>query len=142
MRRVIIANLAGLALLAGWGGETSAKDLGAFPAVTRTAEPVSPLTAVRLVTVADLENDPGIRLNRVESLTVRLDATELASSLSFDARMPQHEHGMVTHPRVTATAPNEFRVDGVKLHMAGLWELLLTVHIAGADQKVVIPVLM
>jgi hypothetical protein len=40
---------------------------------------------------------------------------------SFDARMPAHNHGMVTKPIVKKVSDSEFSVEGVKLHMPGKW---------------------
>jgi hypothetical protein len=55
--------------------------------------------------------------------------------------MPAHDHGMALTPRVTSTAPGELRIDGVNLHMAGHWDLTLTVQTAnpqtGIDQPTV-----
>lgn len=42
---------------------------------------------------------------------------------SFDARMPEHNHGMVTKPVVKKHADGQYTVDGVKLHMPGKWVL-------------------
>ncbi len=42
--------------------------------------------------------------------------------LRFDAEMPHHGHGMNVVPRVERTAPGQFVVHGVLLHMGGRWE--------------------
>ncbi len=43
--------------------------------------------------------------------------------LRFEAFMPRHRHGLVTQPRVRALGAGRFVLEGVLLHMAGLWEL-------------------
>ncbi len=43
--------------------------------------------------------------------------------LRLEAWMPRHRHGLVTQPRVRALGAGRFAVEGVLLHMAGLWEL-------------------
>jgi hypothetical protein len=45
------------------------------------------------------------------------------SSLSFDARMPHHRHGMNQIPTVTQLQPGEcrWRIEGIRLHMPGTW---------------------
>ena len=68
----------------------------------------------------------------------RADADDLTPS--FDARMPEHGHGMLLKPRLTALAPDLYRIDGVKLHMAGTWEIALTLPAGGEPARFVIPV--
>ena len=43
--------------------------------------------------------------------------------LSFDARMPEHRHGMRVRPTIERTGDGRFRVRGARLHMPGSWEL-------------------
>jgi hypothetical protein len=37
--------------------------------------------------------------------------------------MPRHGHGLATQARVLPAGPGRFRVEGLRLHMSGLWEL-------------------
>lgn len=77
--------------------------------------------------------DRGFVLNRMQSLVVRVMqkdraaasilVTPISSGLTFDARMPEHNHGMVTKAKIVAVAPDEYHIEGVKLHMPGQWEL-------------------
>lgn len=43
--------------------------------------------------------------------------------LSFDARMPEHRHGMRVRPSVESLGAGRWRVRGARLHMPGAWEL-------------------
>jgi len=54
----------------------------------------------------------------------------------FDARMPEHNHGMVTKPVIKKISASEYAVDGVKLHMSGKWVLEFKVR----DKSVKFPV--
>jgi hypothetical protein len=45
--------------------------------------------------------------------------------------MPEHRHGMVSEPRVRPNGPGRFRVEGLLLHMAGVWELQFDVTDGG-----------
>jgi hypothetical protein len=66
-----------------------------------------------------------IPLNLLTSfhLKIRTHANILKlSSVTFDASMPLHRHGMVTLARVKRLSQSEFQIEGVKLHMIGLWE--------------------
>jgi hypothetical protein len=48
--------------------------------------------------------------------------------------MPEHAHGLVRVPLVTAGGGGAYRVDGLLLHMRGRWELLFDVsHDGRAD---------
>lgn len=51
-------------------------------------------------------------------------------TLSVDAAMPEHEHGMNREPRVTPagrSGTGAFEVEGMLFHMLGRWELYLDV---------------
>lgn len=78
--------------------------------------------------------------DKLVSLKVRLagkDGKPAASTFkleSFDARMPEHNHGMVTKPVIKNVSGSEFTVDGVKLHMPGKWVLEFVV--SGKSVKV------
>lgn len=54
--------------------------------------------------------------------------------IAFDARMPEHQHGMNLSPKILHRASGEFEVKGVKLHMSGSWVLYLTVNVNGRKQ--------
>ncbi len=79
-------------------------------------------------TVPEGAKDDGVVLNRTVTMTVKIhpltDAAKTVkyTDLKLDARMQAHKHGMVTKPKITETAPNEYKIEGVKLHMAGDWE--------------------
>jgi hypothetical protein len=65
-------------------------------------------------------------------------------SVSVDARMPQHGHGMTTRPvadpgrcegTVCSHPEGIYRMDGMKFHMQGEWTVVFTVEgPAGPDQ--------
>jgi hypothetical protein len=56
------------------------------------------------------------------------------TSIAFDAVMPGHDHGMTTDTQVKALGDGRFQVEGILLHMAGLWEL----HVDATDEDGVI----
>ncbi|MAF64565.1 MAG: hypothetical protein CMJ84_02745 [Planctomycetes bacterium] len=70
-----------------------------------------------------------VPLNEVFAVEVSVFTDEkrrepaVAVELAFDARMPQHGHGMRREPRVQRLGDGRFRVEGVLLHMPGYWEL-------------------
>src|SRR5206468_3499126 len=83
-----------------------------------------------------------IPLNEPFDLDVRiLTNDDLASpmsdvSLSVDARMPAHGHGMNTLPTVKQTGKGMFNVTGLLFHMPGHWELYFDVTRDNVTQRV------
>jgi hypothetical protein len=74
-----------------------------------------------------LENPNGVPINDAK--------------IEVDGGMPEHDHGLATRPRVTA-APGEgdYQLDGLRFHMHGDWELLLTIVADGKTDTVVVNV--
>jgi hypothetical protein len=56
-------------------------------------------------------------------VSTRNDESRADVTLSVDALMPEHNHGMNTRAIVTPDGVGKFRVDGLMLHMRGEWEL-------------------
>lgn len=48
-----------------------------------------------------------------------------------DATMPEHRHGMNYRPSLHPLGDGRWRVEGLLWHMAGRWELLLELRVAG-----------
>jgi hypothetical protein len=61
------------------------------------------------------------------------------TDLTVAARMPAHNHGTFLTPRAVLIAPGVFRVDGVKFHMRGAWQMTLTLRMAQEPVTVVAP---
>ncbi len=89
--------------------------------------------------VATADKSP-VKLNTHTSLIVNLvpnsKEVPLVSDFKFDAKMPQHKHGMVTAPKIVKVSDLVYRVDGVRLHMAGLWVFEFTAQHAVGETKV------
>ena len=87
--------------------------------------------------------DRPLALNKMARLYVKilgLPTENLDVELTdFDARMPQHNHGMVVKPviRPIPGRPSEFIIEGVKLHMKGEWQMHFTISQAGSKSTVV-----
>ncbi len=60
-------------------------------------------------------------------------------TVAVDAVMPTHSHGMNVVPRTFAEGDGRFRVEGMQLHMAGDWELLLDVRAGETVQRATFP---
>jgi hypothetical protein len=57
----------------------------------------------------------------------RSDGGKVALQLAFDARMPEHGHGMNREAEVSSEGGGTFAVSNLLLHMPGLWELYFDV---------------
>lgn len=83
----------------------------------------------------------GLTLNKLGSLTISIkpeDGGEV-SDLGFDARMPQHNHGMITTPVVAKKGKNIFEINAVKLHMQGDWIFFIFIKFQGKDFTIQAP---
>jgi len=61
------------------------------------------------------------------------------ASVAVSGGMPLHNHGLPTRPRVTAElGDGDYRLDGMRFHMAGSWEIKLNITVDGATDTVVI----
>ena len=50
------------------------------------------------------------------------------ATLSVDAHMPEHRHGMNYRPSVSRRGPGIYRAQGLMFHMPGRWELVFEVR--------------
>jgi hypothetical protein len=85
----------------------------------------------------EAELDP-IPINKIHSwvLTVRTVSGDpvTTAEISVLGGMPLHDHGMPTRPRVTENlGEGRYRLEGMRFHMNGQWEVSVTVK---ADGKV------
>ena len=73
-----------------------------------------------------------VPLNRDFTLLVRVqprsETEVLGVDLVADARMPEHDHGMLQTPQVTRLPSGEFLVEGMRFHMPGRWVIRLEVR--------------
>ncbi|MDP6849782.1 MAG: FixH family protein [Planctomycetota bacterium] len=81
----------------------------------------------------------GPPLNQFFSMKVFVNPSE-ADSIQVDADMPAHGHGMIVKPVVTQEEPGVWRVDGMKYHMPGAWELYVDLLKSDSSERVVVPV--
>ncbi len=89
--------------------------------------------------------DGDIEINRIHSwvLHVASESGEpvIGATITVDGGMPDHDHGMPTRPRVTAElGDGDYRLEGMRFHMSGYWEIRVSVIAAGDESVVVIPI--
>ena len=82
--------------------------------------------------VATLEPASPLRPRQMQTVRVTVrDADGRAidqAQISVDGGMPQHGHGLPTHPRVTGNlGDGVYQIEGVRFNMGGWWEFKLTI---------------
>lgn len=81
-----------------------------------------------------------IPLNQTFGFELRLSGQPIEGqdnpfSISVDARMPQHRHGMVRQPTLTPVSERVYRVDGMLFHMPGRWEIYVDVTVGYTTER-------
>lgn len=94
------------------------------------------------VAVADVQPLP---LNTLHAWTLQLRNASgeplVDAQVRVEGGMPAHNHGLPTLPVVTPTStPGRYRIEGMRFHMQGEWELRLTVTQGGNTDLLLIPV--
>ncbi|MFT7516756.1 MAG: hypothetical protein ACI84O_000541 [Myxococcota bacterium] len=77
-------------------------------------------------------------LNKIFSFEIEL-LDGPAESVSVDADMPSHGHGMITEPVVTKIDAAHYKVDGMILHMPGYWEIYVELTRDGESERFMVP---
>lgn len=86
-----------------------------------------------------------LQINELHAWVLHLENPQgvaiTGATIEVDGGMPEHDHGLATEPRVTAElGDGDYRLDGLRFHMRGNWELLLTIVAAGKTDSVVLKV--
>ena len=76
-----------------------------------------------------------IAINQMHQWTVRVtdaDGNPIANAdIQVSGAMPAHDHGLPTAPRATTyLGDGNYLIEGMKFHMGGAWEVMLTVDAA------------
>jgi hypothetical protein len=83
-----------------------------------------------------------ISINRMHHwiLTITSDGEPVAGAeIDVTGGMPAHDHGMPTRPRVTAElGEGRYRLEGLRFHMNGRWEMSIEIEANGRRDTVVI----
>lgn len=83
-------------------------------------------------------------INRIHGgvlqLETRTGEAVADARISISGGMPEHDHGLPTQPRVTGyLGDGNYRVEGLRYHMHGAWELVITIDLQSKRDTVVIP---
>ena len=90
----------------------------------------------------DSELNPLV-INRIHRWTLAITDAHGApvegATIIVDGCMPEHDHGLPTAPRVThEIAPGRYVLEGLRFHMAGAWEIVVTIDANGVSDSAVI----
>lgn len=62
------------------------------------------------------------------------------ATITVDGGMPEHNHGLPTKPRVTEElGGGDYKLDGLRFHMSGYWEIEVTVTTDSGVSTVMLP---
>jgi hypothetical protein len=62
------------------------------------------------------------------------------ADIEVEGGMPAHDHGLPTQPRVIEDlGDGYYRLDGIRFHMSGYWEIVVTIQSDASNDTVVIP---
>lgn len=94
------------------------------------------------VVTYDSDLDP-LQINTLHAWTLHIANPQgeavTGAEIEVDGGMPEHDHGLATRPRVTAELDNgDYRLEGLRFHMRGNWELLLTIAANGKTDTIVL----
>lgn len=89
---------------------------------------------------ATLEAPEPLRVRRMHTVRLKVmsaGAPVEGATITVDGGMPQHGHGLPTHPRVTrALGGGTYQVDGLKFNMGGWWVVKFRVRSAAGTDSV------
>jgi hypothetical protein len=84
-----------------------------------------------------------VPLNKIHTWTLHIETADGVAvddaQVDLAGGMPAHNHGLATAPTVTSLGNGDYRVEGLRFHMQGAWELRITVRHANMSDRIVIP---
>ncbi len=95
-----------------------------------------------IVTYTTPDGDPTI--NQMHSWILHIeneDGLEIEGAIvEVSGGMPEHDHGLPTKPRVTEElGGGDYKLQGMRFHMAGYWEIEVSIITDSGTSKVTIP---
>jgi len=115
--------------------------------------PVSLLVGVLLISPASFADslivtytttDGDLAINRMHSWILHIedeDGLEIEGAIvDVDGGMPEHDHGLPTKPRVIEElGGGDYRLDGMRFHMSGYWEIVVSITTDAGYFDVTVP---
>jgi hypothetical protein len=78
-----------------------------------------------------------LQINKLHAWVLHIEDADgnsvTGAHIEASGGMPVHDHGLPTYPRVTEElGEGDYRLDGMRFHMTGAWEITITIV---ADEK-------
>jgi hypothetical protein len=95
-----------------------------------------------VISYTTLDGEP--QINRMHTWILHIETESgvevEGATVEVEGGMPEHDHGLPTRPRVTEElGGGDYKLDGVRFHMSGYWEIVVTVTTHGGVSTVTIP---
>ena len=108
---------------------------------TQTVVALAPDNRI-IVTYSTPSGPPDI--NHIHSWLLHVETADgvpvEGAKIIVDGGMPEHDHGLPTRPRVIEElGDGNYKLDGMRFHMRGYWEISVTVSTEEGETVVVIP---
>jgi len=123
---------------------SSAAAVGLIVCVLLFAPTQQVLAADDKVTVTYSIPSGSPEINRMHSWILHIETADGVpverAKIIVDGGMPEHDHGLPTKPRVTEElGDGNYKLEGMRFHMHGYWEITVTVATEEGESVVVIP---
>jgi hypothetical protein len=84
-----------------------------------------------------------IEINQIHNWTLHIETTSgdpvAGAGIEVTGGMPLHNHGLPTRPLVTEElGDGNYRLEGMRFHMAGDWQLTITIVADGRTDTVIV----
>lgn len=126
----------------GKGTSTAATGLLVCVLLISPTMPANAADDALIVTYSIPSGSPEI--NRMHSWILHIEtadgATVEGAKVVVEGGMPKHDHGLPTKPRVTEElGDGDYKLEGMRFHMRGYWEISVTIATEKGESVVVIP---
>ena len=101
-------------------------------------------TSKRGLFVVNFESElTPLQINTLHAWRIHIETVSgepvTGANVTASGGMPLHDHGLPTRPRVTAElGDGDYRLEGMRFHMAGQWEITLLITAGDIKDTVVI----
>ena len=125
-----------------------ARWLGKEPAVTLSLAIgvllIAPASLADSLIVTYSTDEGDLAINRMHSWILHIENEEgleiEGAIIDVEGGMPEHDHGLPTKPRVTEElGGGDYRLEGMRFHMSGYWEIVVSIVTDTGTFEVMIP---
>jgi len=105
---------------------------------------LSPVSFAENLVVTYTTSDGDPEINKMHDWIVHIendDGLEIEDAIvDVEGGMPEHNHGLPTKPLITAElGGGDYKLEGMRFHMSGYWEIIVSITTDNGSSKVTIP---